>query len=111
MNEVYEALVGILEELRCESDEREYVIQPSDLKEAEDVRKKMDKEYQQFIEKQQPFNKSFLERYQDAVDHVHFREEQRAYYQGIMDGFQILDGLGLINQSKNVQRLIERLRV
>lgn len=111
MNEVYEALTRILEELRCESDEREYVIQPNDLKEAENVRKAMEVEYQRFLEKQQPAEKSFLEQYQDAVDHVHFKEEQRAYYQGIMDGIQMLDGLGLISRSKSVLRLIERLRV
>lgn len=111
MNEVYEALARILEELRCESDEREYVIQPNDLKEAENVRKAMEVEYHRFLEKQQPVEKSFLEQYQDAVDHVHFIEEQRAYYQGIMDGIQMLDGLGLINRSKSVHRLIERLRV
>lgn len=110
MNEVYEALVEILEELRCESDEREYVIQSNDLKEAENVRKAMEVEYQRFLEKQQPVEKSFLEQYQDTVDHVHFKEEQRAYYQGIMDGIQMLDGLGLINRSKSVQRLIEKLR-
>ena len=110
MNEVYEALAGILEELRCGSDEREYVIQTKDMKEAEDVLKKKEAEYQQFLAKQQPTEKSFLEQYQDAVDHVHFKEEQRAYYQVIMDGIQMLDGLGLINRSKSVQRLIEKLR-
>ena len=35
----------------------------------------------------------FLEKYMDIVDHANFQEQQRAYYQGIVDAIQILAGL------------------
>ena len=30
-------------------------------------------------------HREFLESYMDIVDHAHFQEEQRAYYQGMLD--------------------------
>lgn len=45
-----------------------------------------------------------------AVEHVHFKEEQRAYYQGIMDGVLLLSSLGLVPKGKNVDELIKKLK-
>lgn len=46
-----------------------------------------------------------------AVEHVHFKEEQRAYYQGIMDGVLLLSSLGLVPKGKNVDELIKKIEV
>ena len=74
MNEVFETLAGVFEELRSESEDRE-----------------------------------FLEDYMDAVDHAHYKEEQRAYYQGIVDAIQILEGLGIIPKTEKVRKLLRRI--
>ena len=34
----------------------------------------------------------------DIVDHAHFQEEQRAYYQGMIDTIQIFEGLGILKK-------------
>lgn len=62
MNEVFETLADVFEELRSESEDRE-----------------------------------LLEDYTDTVDHAHYKEEQRAYYQGFVDSIQVFDGLRTIN--------------
>jgi hypothetical protein len=74
MNEVFETLSDVFEELRSESEDRE-----------------------------------FLEDYMDAVDHAHYKEEQRAYYQGIVDAIQILEGLGIIPKTEKVRKLLRRI--
>ena len=45
----------------------------------------------------------------DAVDHAHYKEEQRAYYQGIVDAIQILEGLGIISKTAKVRELLRRI--
>ena len=51
---------------------------------------------------------SFLENYIEAVDHAHYQEEQRAYYQGIVDSVQILDGLGIIKKRLYIKELLKK---
>lgn len=107
MNDFYEAVANMLEELRCDTMERGYVIAPEDLKEAETELKRMRKKQERYFEKLSDSDKAFWEEYLDVLEHTHFKEEQRSYYQGIMDGIQMLGGLGLIKNNGNVKKLIE----
>ena len=110
MNEFYEAVANLLEELRCDPDEKEYAIQPEDMKEADAELKKVNKKFEKYLIGLSDKDKAFLEEYQEAVEHAHFKEEQRAYYQGIMDGVQLLGGLGLIRKGSNMKKLIEKIK-
>ena len=110
MNVFYETLSGVLEEIRSEGMEREYVILPEDLKEAEAELKTERKKFEALLENLQGKKKEILESYMSAVEHVHFKEEQRAYYQGIMDGVLLLSSLGLVPKGKNVDELIKKLK-
>ena len=74
MNEVFETLAGVFEELRSESEDRE-----------------------------------LLEDYMDAVDHAHYKEEQRAYYQGFVDSIQVLDGLGIIKKRMRIKEILNKI--
>lgn len=111
MNVFYETLSGVLEEIRSEGMEREYVILPEDLKEAEAELKTERKKFEALLENLQGKKKEILESYMSAVEHVHFKEEQRAYYQGIMDGVLLLSSLGLVPKGKNVDELIKKIEV
>ena len=42
----------------------------------------------------------------DIVDHAHFQEEQRAYYQGMIDTIQIFEGLGILKKRNRVKELL-----
>lgn len=110
MNEFYEALSNYLEELRCDSADREYAVAPEDVKEAEAELRKMQKKFMLRLEKMPVADKTFLEEYLEVLEYAHFKEEQRSYYQGMVDGAQMLGGLGLIKKGKNIKKLVEKLK-
>ena len=53
MNEFYEAVSNLLEEMRCDSGEREYTVQPEEWKEAEKNLKQIQKKLPLHLEKSQ----------------------------------------------------------
>lgn len=109
MNEVFETLSDVLEELRSESGGREYTVQTEDAKKAGQELKKKSRAYEKFLLSQTEKDRKFLEEYMEAVDHAHYKEEQRAYYQGIVDAIQILEGLGIIPKTAKVKELLEKI--
>lgn len=106
MNEVFEKLSEVFEELRSEAGEREYSIQTEEAKKADKELKKANREYEKFLSELSAEQRIFLENYMDIVDHAHFQEQQRAYYQGIVDAVQILAGLGIVKESVKVKELL-----
>ena len=109
MNEVFERLSEVFEELRSEADEREYSIQTKEAKNADKELKKANREYDKLLSELSAEQKYFLENYMDIVDHAHFQEQQRAYYQGIVDAVQILAGLGIVKESVKVKELLNTI--
>jgi len=109
MNEVFETLSDVFEELRSESGDREYFVQTEEAKAASRELKKKQKAFEALLSKLPKEDRKFLEDYMDAVDHVHYKEEQRAYYQGIVDAIQIVEGLGIIPKTAKVKELLRKL--
>ncbi len=109
MNEVFETLSDVFEELRSESEDREYSVQTEEAKAASRELKKKQKAFEAYLSKLPKGDREFLEDYMDAVDHAHYKEEQRAYFQGVVDGIQILEGLGIIRKSIKVKELLKRI--
>lgn len=109
MNEVFEKLSDVFEELRSEADEREYSIQTEEAKKADKELKKENREYEKFLSDLFTEQRNFLENYMDIVNHAHFQEQQRAYYQGIVDTVQILAGLGIVKESVKVKELLNTI--
>lgn len=108
MNEFYEAVSNLFEELRCDSGEREYTVQPEEWKEAEKNLKQIQKKLPLHLEKIPEREQNFWNKYLDQLEHFHYEEEQRAYYQGMMDGIEFLINVGAIKKSTNVKRMIEK---
>lgn len=109
MNEVFEKISEVFEELRSEAGEREYSIQTEKTKKADKELKKANREYEKFLSELSAEQRIFLENYMDIVDHTHFQEQQRAYYQGIVDAVQILAGLGIVKESVKVKELLNTI--
>lgn len=109
MNEVFERLSDVFEELRSDAGEREYSIQTEEAKKADKELKKENREYEKFLSDLSTEQRNFLENYMDIVDHAHFQEQQRAYYQGIVDAVQILAGLGIVKESFKVKELLNTI--
>lgn len=109
MSEFYEAVANLLEELRCDSEQRKYAVAPEDAKVASAKLRQMQKKFMLHLEKLPDEEKQFLEKYLTVLDQAHFKEEQRSYYQGMMDGVELLGGLGLIKRGSNMKALVEKL--
>ena len=98
MNEVFETVAEVLEELRSEAEEREYSVHTNESENADKALKKANREYETVLAELSAEHREFFENYMDIVDHAHFQEEQRAYYQGMVDVMQIFDGLGILKE-------------
>ena len=98
MNEVFETIAEVFEELRSEAGEREYSVQIKEAEKADKKLKKANREYEKLLAEISGEQREILEKYMDIVDHAHFQEEQRAYYQGMVDVMQIFDGLGILKE-------------
>ena len=110
MNEVFETIAEVFEELRSESGEREYSVQTKESEKADKKLKKANREYEKLLTEISAEHKEFLEDYMDIVDHAHFEEQQRAYYQGMIDVMQIFDGLGILKERSKVRELLTSMK-
>ena len=63
-------------------------------------------EYEKLLAEISGEQRELLEKYMDIVDHAHFQEEQRAYYQGMIDTIQIFEGLGILKKRNKVKELL-----
>ena len=103
MNEVFEMVAEVLEELRSEAGEREYSVCTKEAKNAAKELKKANQEYEKLLAEISGEQRELLEKYMDIVDHANFQEQQRAYYQGIVDAIQILAGLKIIKENDKIK--------
>lgn len=110
MNEVFETIAEVFEELRSEAGEREYSVQTKESEKADKELKKVNREYEKLLTEVSAEHKQFLEDYMDIVDHAHFEEQQRAYYQGMIDVIQIFDGLGILKERSKVKELLTSMK-
>ena len=76
MNEVFETLSGIFEELRSEAGERKYSVQTEEAKSADWQLQKKNKAYEKNLLQLEPAYREFLENYMETLERAHFQEEQ-----------------------------------
>ena len=110
MNEVFETIAEVFEELPSEAGEREYSVQTKEAEKADKKLKKANREYEKLLTEISAEHKEFLENYMAVVDHAHFEEQQRAYYQGMIDVIQIFDGLGILKERSKVKELLGSMK-
>ena len=76
MNEVFEMLSDIFEELRNEAGERKYSVQTEEAKNADRQLQKKNKAYEKNLLQLEPTYREFLEDNMETLEHAHFQEEQ-----------------------------------
>ena len=74
MNEVFETVAEVLEELRSEAEEREYSVHTNESENADKALKKANREYETVLAELSAEHREFFENYMDIVDHAHFQE-------------------------------------
>lgn len=109
MNEVFETLSDVFEELRAEAREREYSVQTEEAVNANAILKRENEAFQKWLSSLTDEDRICIENYLNAVEHAHFQEEQRAYYQGMVDVIQIFMGLGVIKKRDEIEALLNKI--
>lgn len=109
MNEVFETLSDVFEELRSEAGEREYSVQTEEAVNANATLKKETEVFQRWLSTLSDEERSCVDKYLNSVEHAHFQEEQRAYYQGMIDAMQIFMGLGIVKKRDAIENLLNRI--
>lgn len=109
MNEVFETLSNVFEELRAEAREREYSVQTEEAANANATLKRENEAFQKWFSSLNDEDRTCIENYLNAVEHAHFQEEQRAYYQGMVDMIQLLMGLGVIKKRDEIEALLNKI--
>ena len=71
--------------------------------------KRENEAFQKWLSSLTDEERTCIENYLNAVEHAHFQEEQRAYYQGMVDVVQIFIGLGVIKKRDEIEALLNRI--
>ena len=106
MNEVFETVAEVLEELRSEAEEREYSVHTNESENADKALKKANREYETVLAELSAEHREFFENYMDIVDHAHFVVDLCAFYQGLIVTIQIFVGLGILKKRNKVKELL-----
>ena len=109
MNEVFETLSNVFQELRSEAGKREYSVQTEKAVNANLTLKREEEVFQNWLSTLSDEDRICVDKYLNAVEHAHFQEEQRAYYQGMIDAIQIFMGLGIIKKRDEIENLLNRI--
>ena len=108
-NEVMEKLVLFLQNLRCENVNRETLVHLAGCKREKEGLRNLRTGYEELKERMSVSDKDLLEKYMEQAERVAFEEQQEEYLQGIMDAFQVLEGLGVIRASEKIENLIKHI--
>ena len=96
-NEVWSEISAFLNNLRCGDVSRKSYLHFPELEETE--MRKLNAEQRQQIEN-----------YLEAVQHLAFMEEERAYCQGYVDCIQLLGGLGILNSNPEIEMMVSKMK-
>lgn len=109
-NEITEKLELFLLNLRCENVERETLVHLDSCQEEAERLERIEERYGRVMDGLDQRSRSILEDYMEQLLSKAFAEQQEAYLQGMMDGFQILCGMGILSTNENVEKIIEHLK-
>lgn len=108
-NEVMEKMVLFLQNLRCENVNREMLVHLDSCEREKTKLRKLQTEYEKVKARMLSYDKECLEKYQEQAERAAFEEQQEAYLQGMIDAFQVLEGLGVIRASEKIENLIKHI--
>ena len=92
-NEVWSEISAFLNNLRCGDVSRKSYLHFPELEEAEKIRKVKKANFETEMRKLNAEQRQQIENYLEAVQHLAFMEEERAYCQGYVDCIQLLGGM------------------
>ena len=110
-NEVWSEIGTFLNGLRCGNVKRESYIQLSEVAEAEEQKKEAQKIFLKAMDSMETSKRKSIEDYMEKLKHLAFVEEEQAYCQGYVDCIQLLAGLGVLIDSPDIKKLLEKIKI
>lgn len=109
-NEIWSEISAFLNNLRCGDVSRKTYLHFPELEEAEKSRKEEKANFEKEMEKLNTDQRQQIENYLEAVQHLAFMEEERAYCQGYVDCIQLLSGLGVLNSNPDIEMMVSKMK-
>ena len=109
-NEVWSEISAFLNNLRCGDVSRKSYLHFPELEEAEKIIKVKKANFETEMRKLNAEQRPHIENYLEAVQHLAFMEEERAYCQGYVDCIQLLGGLGVLNSNPEIEMMVSKMK-
>ena len=93
----------------CANTDRSEYLQSDRLDQVQREAEQAAQEHEKFMEQLSEADRAKLEKYIDLLDQCSFEKEQRAYAQGLIDSFELLMKLGLIQKTEFVEQIIQSM--
>lgn len=108
--EIWSEISAFLNNLRCGNVSRNTYLHFLELEEAEKIRKAKEADFEKEMGKLNAEQRQQIEKYLEAVQHLAFMEEERAYCQGYVDCIQLLGGLGVLNSNPDIEMIVSKMK-
>lgn len=109
-NEVWNEIGMFLNQLRCENINRISCVHLPEAEEAEQIKRRTQKEYERVRSKMGEQQKLLIENYVDALQQRAFVSEKQAYCQGYVDCIQLLAGMGMLPCNPEIKEFINTIQ-
>ena len=109
-NDVWSEISAFLNNLRCGDVSRKSYLHFPELEEADKIRKVKKANFETEMRKLNAEQRQQIENYLEAVQHLAFMEEERAYCQGYVDCIQLLGGLGVLNSNPEIEMMVSKMK-
>lgn len=109
-NEIWSEISTFLNNLRCGDVSRKTYLHFLELEEAEKIKKAKKADFEMEMGKLDVEQRQQIENYFEAVQHLAFMEEERAYCQGYVDCIQLLGGLGMLNSNPDIEMIVSKMK-
>ncbi len=108
-NEVWSEISAFLNNLRC-GDVSRVLSSLSGTGRSRKIRKVKKANFETEMRKLNAEQRQQIENYLEAVQHLAFMEEERAYCQGYVDCIQLLGGLGVLNSNPEIEMMVSKMK-
>ncbi len=108
-SDLWKSVEVCLREMLCANTDRSEYLQSDRLDQVQREAEQAAQEHEKFMEQLSEADRVKLEKYIDLLDQCSFEKEQRAYAQGLIDSFELLMKLGLIQKTEFVEQIIQSM--
>ena len=108
-SDLWKSVEVCLREMLCANTDRSEYLQSDRLDQVQEELNRTALEYENLLNRLSENDRKQIEQYIDLLDQCSFEKEQRAYAQGLIDNFELLLKIGLIQENKYIGHIIQSI--